>query len=113
MMLLHSQTNIWHDAKCPALATEMGNRCDCHSEPARVVVLPYTDGLMLEMLAAKMDAQPPEPDPQLHDGRVLGLIAREYDEWQKQVDALRLLLGVRIVNAALDQGADPPGRLYG
>lgn len=62
-----------------------------------------TTAALLGMLRERLAQEPPFPDPEEHHGHRYESVAREHDEWGRHVAALRLLLGVRLVNEALDE----------
>lgn len=58
--------------------------------------------MMLDRLQELLDTEPPTPDPETMIGSAYNEVADEHYQWQRQVDAFRLLLGIRLVNQALD-----------
>ena len=63
-----------------------------------------TTARLLAMLRDELSATPPEPNTDMHFGHQLESVAVTYYEWQRKVDALRLLIGIRLTNEALDAG---------
>lgn len=72
-----------------------------HTSPPRMVAVTRTTAMMLDLLQEKLDAEPTAPDLDYHQGHHLEEIARAHDQWQREVNAFRLLCGVRLVNEAL------------
>jgi len=60
-----------------------------------------TTARFLDMLCDVLDAEPARPDLDHHTGHQLEEIARVHEDWSRQVGALRLLLGVRLTDAAI------------
>ncbi len=58
--------------------------------------------MLLDLLREKLANEPTAPDLDVHAGSHLEEVAHVHHEWQRQVNALRLLCGVRLVNEALD-----------
>lgn len=63
----------------------------------------YTTERFIEMLRQVMRDEPVVPDLDRHDGHHLAEVAMNHYEWQRRIGALRLLIGVRLVNEALEQ----------
>lgn len=54
-------------------------------------------------MAKDLKAQEPtRPDTDRHAGTHLETIARTYDQWERHMDAMRLLIGVRLTSRALE-----------
>lgn len=66
-----------------------------------------TTDMLLAALRELLDNEPEPVDLDVHEGYHRISVARRYDEWERSVSAYRLLLGVRLVNEALD-AADAP-----
>jgi hypothetical protein len=62
-----------------------------------------TDDLILRMLAEHLDNEPPVADPEVLSGHAYEEAARHHDEWDRTRSAYYRLLGVRLVNAALER----------
>lgn len=62
-----------------------------------------TTQMLLEYLDAHLGQEPPAPDLEVHAGHHLNIVARQYDEWERTKLGLHALLGVRLVNEALEQ----------
>lgn len=58
-------------------------------------------GVFLDALKELLVNEPERPDLDKHTGHWLQEVARRHDEWERQCDACRLLVGVRLTNAAL------------
>lgn len=65
--------------------------------------LDHTSRMLVEYLHATLAAEPPEADAETQAPHELSERARVHDEWERQVAAVRLLLGARLVNACIDQ----------
>lgn len=61
--------------------------------------------MMVEALVTEMGKEPPTPDPDYHPIEMIGEIARKHSEWDRRCASWRLLVGVRLVQAALDAHA--------
>lgn len=66
-----------------------------------------TNDVLLARLCALLLEEPPQPDPDELQGAALEEVGAIHYGWYRQVAALRLLLGVRLVNDALDQRLTP------
>lgn len=62
-----------------------------------------TTRMLVDALRTDLAAEPPAPDPDVTDGHALAEAATMHYEWQRKVNAWRLLIGVRLTSAALDQ----------
>lgn len=62
----------------------------------------HTTDIMLEALRGLMGSEPTEPDPEVLVGAAYQEAAEAHYQWQRSVNAYRLLLGIRLVNQALD-----------
>lgn len=67
----------------------------------RSMEMTKTTAMMLDLLQRKLDEEPTAPDLDYHAGSHLEEIAHVHGQWQRQVDALRMLCGVRLVDEAL------------
>lgn len=67
-----------------------------------VVPVDDTTRRLLEMLKLALEAEPPVPDIELHEGTHLEVVARTYEDWQRGVYGLRALVGVRLIERALE-----------
>ena len=56
---------------------------------------------LLDLLLEKYNEEPPAPDLDVHIGSHLELVAGTYAQWQRSIDGLRMLCGVRLVDEAL------------
>jgi hypothetical protein len=63
--------------------------------------LDHTGQILVEYLRGLLSAEPPEPNGQMPEAYA-DETARAHDEWARQCAAIRLLLGVRIVNDIID-----------
>lgn len=78
----------------------MGEQNGAGTATVRTIDIDYNTQLLLEMLEDKMRDEPPVPDEQQHIGARYTEIARAHEQWQREIDALRMLCGVRLVNQA-------------
>ena len=62
-----------------------------------------TTGRLIKMLHDVLVTEPERPDLDVHTGHHLNEVARIHDDWERHQDALRLLMGTRLVNAAVEQ----------
>lgn len=62
-----------------------------------------TTARFVAMLSDVLAEEPDEPEPERHESHVLAEVAMVHYEWQRRAEALRLLIGVRLTNAALDR----------
>lgn len=69
---------------------------------AVTLVIDGTSRMVLDALADALVREPQVPDLDLHVGRHLEEIARHHDDWSREVDAWRHVLGLQLVNRALD-----------
>lgn len=79
------------------------------AEDEVVLGLDRTTCMFLAELVRLTAHEPPEPNPDAQEGHHLNEVAERHWHWERQVNAFRLLLGVRLTNAALDvhQGSAP------
>lgn len=61
-----------------------------------------TTDMLLAALRELLDNEPEPVDLDVHEGYHRISVARRYDEWERSVSAYRLLLGIRLVNDALE-----------
>lgn len=71
-----------------------------------------TTARLITMLREVLTDEPETPDPETHDGHHMAEVAMTHYEWARQVAALRLLIGVRLTNAALDGAGTEQPRSY-
>ena len=62
----------------------------------------HTTVLMLDLLKRTLADEPERVDLDKHDGHHLHEVASVHYQWERQVGALRLLIGVRLTNLALE-----------
>lgn len=65
-----------------------------------------TDLMLIKYLKNHMEQEPEAPDPEIHTGSYLGMIARRYDEWDRTRSGLFGLIGMRLVRSALEMELD-------
>ena len=65
------------------------------------IELDATTERMLAMLRADLNAEPTVPDVDKHESHQFAELALVHYEWQRKIDAWRLLIGVRLTNTAL------------
>lgn len=58
---------------------------------------------LLGMLEDTITEEPPVPDPDVMGAHGVAEAELKHYEWQRHVNALRLLVGVRLTNEALEQ----------
>lgn len=58
---------------------------------------------LLDELAKHLAVEPERPDLDVHIGHHLEAVARRWNEWDRGRAAWRHLLGVRLVNEALEE----------
>lgn len=75
----------------------------CRQVTGGTIALPVDDTTrrLIDMAKEVQALEPPRPDLDQHTGHHLEQIARDYDQWERHLGALRLLIGVRLTNAAL------------
>lgn len=61
-----------------------------------------TTSKLLDLLIEKMGEEPEFPDLEIHTGSHLELVSRRYNEWERGVYGLRSLVGVRLLNEAIE-----------
>ena len=69
---------------------------------ARRLTIDETTERFIDMLREVLAAEPPGPNPEAQESYLLAEVAMKHYEWERQVAALRLLIGVRLTNRALD-----------
>lgn len=67
------------------------------------VTLDANTMMMLGYYRAVDAAEPLAPDPDQHDGHLLAEVALRHYEWERTMNAVRLLLSIRLLSLALDQ----------
>jgi len=67
------------------------------------VIIDDTTQRMVEMLREASQDEPEFVDPDIHTGHYLEEIAMVHYAWERKVGALRLLIGVRLTNLALEE----------
>lgn len=55
------------------------------------------------MLQTKMNDEPAYPNPEHFEGTTLEVVARTRLQWEDEVRGLRALLGVRLIDMALEE----------
>ena len=70
------------------------------------IPLDHTSQLLIQHLKEHMGKEPEAPDPEVHTGSYLGMMARRYDEWDRIRSGLFGLIGARLVRAALELDED-------
>ena len=66
------------------------------------ITVDRTTTMMLNLLAEHLAQEPKMPSDDM-PWEYLQVVSHDYAEWQKSVNGLRALCGVRLLNGALDQ----------
>lgn len=67
-----------------------------------ILIVDDTTKRFVDMLRREMAAEPTRPDSEVQDGHLLAEVAMKHYEWERSIYALRLMIGVRLTNAAMD-----------
>jgi len=68
-----------------------------------VITPDRSTAMMIGLLRDTLADEPPNPDLDIHTGHHLNEIALHHYEWERNVSALRLLIGIRLTNLALEE----------
>jgi len=66
------------------------------------ITIDGTSLMILDALVDALDREPEAPDMDRHVGHHLEETARVHDDWQREVSAWRLVLGIQLVNRAIE-----------
>lgn len=61
-----------------------------------------TTARMIELLRERLAEEPEVPDLDRHIGTHLEIVARRYNEWERQCGGFRVLIGARLVRLAVE-----------
>lgn len=86
----------------PATVEALSNRARDLLAGGPVLSVDDTTARLIAMAKDLKAQEPARPDTDRHAGTHLETIARTYDQWERHMDAMRLLIGVRLTSRALE-----------
>lgn len=78
----------------------MGEQAGATRTRTRLIEVDQSTSMLLDLLEEKMGAEPTPPNDDHHMGARYTEVARFHEQWAREVEALRMLCGVRLVNQA-------------